>query len=554
MNTLPVKTETETFDRTFFYRIREGKIECKPIVSSPKEKWVEIPFPKKATRLSADQNLLIAIDENQRVYKACRSFFSKEIVWKVREQHTMAEAKAVSVAHQRSGNTIYMLSPSGNRIFSASNYHFCHEILGPEGGRFVAENLSASGSTLFLLQRAHGTHKMYTLNVGPFGGSKWLEQPSIPLAKAARLTKHITALHTIKGCQLRVEGTDQGGTSGYYVKKLADRTWTFQPTRHSISRGAFLSKGTPKPQLLKEKGKGQVQIDGNKFRVTFKKAPAGEFKRSLEIRLSSKKTLICPLQKHGPKWRLIAPKDAPPSLRKLSVTMHKEGDELLITGKKFKAQLKRSRCSLSAESSLSLMGSLFFRMALWCSMPMTHLLHLLERIFHSLFPYSNHIKAAQERLRESLQLKDQQDTSVVIKQLVKKDPSLAPRAVTDFLCSSSAIPRLNRLMQGANARVCGSKGDRLFQAWKQCKGAKQRISSHAHQPGTSYGLEIPLFGELLFWKDAQGHLRLQFEAHSLNSPFQIHHHSVDYMHYRLSGKQQGLYGASKHVDSIPIDL
>src|SRR5580692_6946737 len=113
MSTFPVRTDTTTYDHTFFYRLREGKIERKPIASPPKQEWKEIPFPKKATRLSAGHDLLIAVDENQRVYKACRSFFSDKISWEPQALHTMAKAKAVSATVQEGENEIYMLNPSG---------------------------------------------------------------------------------------------------------------------------------------------------------------------------------------------------------------------------------------------------------------------------------------------------------------------------------------------------------------------------------------------------------------------------------------------------------
>jgi hypothetical protein len=135
--------------------------------------------------------------------------------------------------------------------------------------------------------------------------------------------------------------------------------------------------------------------------------------------------------------------------------------------------------------------------------------------------------------------------------LHSENPQLAPRALVDFLCHPSVTPYLYKMMKGANCLFSG-QAETLFQNLIRIPGAKQRISSHAHQAGTSYGIETPLFGELLFWKDLQGNLRIQFEAHALNNIFKIYYHFVDYLNYRLNGLQQGLYGSSKYTDAHPL--
>ncbi len=158
---------------------------------------------------------------------------------------------------------------------------------------------------------------------------------------------------------------------------------------------------------------------------------------------------------------------------------------------------------------------------------------------------------AQERFVQSLRLGDVEDTKKVMERLLTENPSLAPHTLTDLLCLPTVLPHLKKLMKGANGLILGET-EELYQKLTQIPGAKPRQSSHAHREGTSYGLESPLFGELLFWKDKEGHLRLQFEAHSLENLFKLYYHSVDYLKYKLDGHQQGLYGTSKHTDAHPL--
>lgn len=525
--TYPVKTETEVFDRRCFYIILKGKIYCKPIAPLANATWREISFPKTVTRISTDGDLLVVVDEDHRVYQTktqsidlhvaesdwkntplkleWRKPFSRDRMasvlnfFKSKSLHMLPGARAIAVSHSNKRDptniqekiefclipretTFYMLNPSGNQIFfsdSRVTNKFCNEILGPEKGTFISENMAASGSTLFLIQRAKSfdgkeIHKIYTRHVNPVAaesGEGWFHQPSIPLADNARLTKRITILQTGKNPedrQLRAEGTDQWGHRGYYVKSLQERAWTFQRTNHYISESAFLPR--------EQRGSGLVN------------------------KLPPIKSTPCP-----------------------------------------------------KEQSPSCLQRIPFQVMFYLTLPITFLLNLAECIFRRIF-FSKSKAAAKERLLETLRFKDNQSTSAVIKQLVKKNPSLAPPPIVDFLCSPLTTSQLRQLMRGANVRIRGDRGQQLFQVWTQLKGAEQRISSHAHKPGTSYAVETPLFGELLFWKDEQGHLRLQFEGHSLNSPRQIYYHLVDYLRYKMSGKQQGPYGSSKHIDSIPIDL
>ncbi len=277
INPLLVKTETETFDHQFHYILREGKIYFRPIYTDSNTPWKEIPFPKKAIRISADGDQLVALDERRQVYCAKTASIYSKLEWrkewfnlnqvaaiinffKPASLNAMEGARAIAISHKDIGShlaidTLYMLDPSGTRIFFADPQlpnKFHNEITLPEEGQFVAENMDASASTLFLISRAKNADgkesaKMYTRhadfdsigrnqkNKTPLDrmlhGEDWFEQPSVNLSGNAHLTKRIAIVQTGKRqecCELRVEGTDSLGNTGYYVKKIYDRAWRFQ--------------------------------------------------------------------------------------------------------------------------------------------------------------------------------------------------------------------------------------------------------------------------------------------------------------------------------------
>ncbi|CAF1113670.1 unnamed protein product [Didymodactylos carnosus] len=200
--------------------------------------------------------------------------------------------------------TIYTLSEDGTRIYFADPWlrnKFENELTGPEDGQFIAETLAASASMVFLIQRARNEngkeiHKMYT-RFGDFDsigsnpalkatyniknripliriipGEDWIEQPIIPLSKQARLTKNISVLQTGWGQnnrQLRVQGHNENGRSGYYYKNVYDIIWTFEITDHIIiAEEEFLSNSVPHtgfkqgPKVAKDYENGKLESNG----------------------------------------------------------------------------------------------------------------------------------------------------------------------------------------------------------------------------------------------------------------------------------------------------
>lgn len=652
-----VKSETETFDQKCNYIIRDGQIYFKPIAALPSDPWKELPFPKKVTRISADGDNLIVVDESKQIYYAKTNVIDFRITdcgWKVAPfelawkskwfnmdgvsrivnyfkpatLYAMEGSRALAISHKGKDTlyhtdmggkkhpdplvgvtTLYMLNPKGDRIFFADPWlpnKFHNEITGPENGRFIAENMDASASTLFLIQRAKNAegreiNKMYTRyadfdsigsnpllpatydrsNKTPLvrilPGEDWVEQPSITLEGQARLTKKISISQTGRGQanrQLRVEGTDSYGQTGYYVKTIYAPTWRFERTNHVIPEADFLPRTLRGPGLLQGPAiahdyEGWIDSDQQRLTASLRQfSTRGINERGLhaaiEITLPSGETISCPLyarrgmihllglESREPYWTLVAPENAPPPFKTQEVTVIKEDHRFVVIGKGFKAFFPKDRQIIVQRKRPSYPIRLLIKTALIILEAIKFILKMCRRVIDNVLNDRKTTKA-QERIHNSMRLQDSDDTKKVMQRLVAKNPSLAPQVLIDFLSRPSVSPHFRKLMHGANTAVLG-RTDELYQKLKELPGAKQRRSSHAHQPGTSYGVETPLFGELLFWKDEQGNLRLQFEAHSLRNVFKFYYHMVDYLRYKLHAEQQGLYGSSKYTDAHPIEI
>ncbi len=526
--------------------------------------------------------LLAVIDKNNRVYSTHAESLSPSPKWRKNWFHlkgvsplvnflkpaalyTMERARSLALAQTKTKTRLYMLSPKGTQIFFADRdlpNKFQNEILGPEKGRFVAEAMDASGSTLFLLQRGNNaqgeeTHKMYTRSIS--SSKEWKEQHPISLRGKAHLTSHIGLGHN--GKRLQVEGMDAEGNTGYYTKKINAKRWKFKQTGNKIQRAAFRlppHKRQKGPRVVHDY-KGKVTLGGKTVHAiltNFSLKGFSERGLSAQLKIPSKKiTYSLEAQKELNHILGLTTKHTKGALttrkRNHSVTILKTGKEILIEGKEFSAHFSRKKKDaithqLPPRPVRYLLISLLFFLH---SIKFT--LKACSRIFNKLFR-SETVTKARERLFQSLHLPDPKDTQAILKRLASNDPSLAPKALIDFLSNPAISKYLRKMMKGANVLVRGKKANTLFRKLTQLPGVSQRRSSHPHKSGTSYGFESPLFGELLFWKDLKGKVRLQFEAHSLKSLFKIYCHTIDFFQYKLYNRQQGVYGSSKHTDAFPI--
>jgi len=222
-----VCTRTNAMDSKFFYVVRDGKIWFKPIAAHPDAHWklfggngfidnTKTPL----ISLSADGDNILAVDQNQIIHYAKSNQIICQISfdcpqWKIIESRvkwtekwfnmdgislivnlfknpilkSIENYRSIAMSHKGRDTmyytdmigkkhpdpyvgvtTIYILNQDGTRIFFADPWlqnKFENELTTPEEGRFKAETLSASASTVFLIQRARNKNgeeinKMFT--------------------------------------------------------------------------------------------------------------------------------------------------------------------------------------------------------------------------------------------------------------------------------------------------------------------------------------------------------------------------------------------------------
>lgn len=333
-----VSSPTETMDSKFFYVVRQGKIWFKPIAAHPDAVWKLFGgqgfldhFRTPLTSISADGDNLLAVDVNDIIHYAKSNQVICEVsfdcpTWRIVESRvdwtekwfnmdgvsllvnifkdpilkSLKNNRSICMSHKGHETmfytdmkgkkhpdpyvgvtTIYTLNDDGTRIFFADPWlqnKFGNELTTPEDGQFVAETLAASGSTLFVIQRAKDSsgremNRMYTrfADFDSIGSNPaltstynidndvplvrflppedWIEQSSIDLQGKARLTKHIAIAQIGWGQnnrQLRVKGTNEDGLMGFYSKNIYELTWEFQPTFDvPADEEEFLSEDVP---------------------------------------------------------------------------------------------------------------------------------------------------------------------------------------------------------------------------------------------------------------------------------------------------------------------
>lgn len=154
----------------------------------------------------------------------------------------------------------------------------------PERGRFVVRNFSSSGSTLLVVDDAG---RLFTrlIDFDTMGGNPgirytyqrsrrlaepdhpfvalqanlpwWFDTRSLPAEHwrpqarpPGRYTDRLAMVQTGRGNaarELRVEGTDADGRTGYWKKAIDDAAWTFEPTGLPLE-GTFLDPAIPVAQ------------------------------------------------------------------------------------------------------------------------------------------------------------------------------------------------------------------------------------------------------------------------------------------------------------------
>ena len=306
-----IKTRTQTFNLYHYYVLQDGHIWYKSI--DPQQEpgtWtlflktglphnrLKAGFQKTnaVMEISADADELMALSAEGNIYSYCidKTMAARDSVWidrqgwPVKEQFYFdgrtAQNQAWALGKRNNhvlyyedifGNqhhngtmeiaTIYVLLEDGQEICYGDPglpSDFSRNYIGPERGAFMAASLSASASTMFVINRAG---EMYTrladfdtigcdpmffkytyipyksdlpgssffsnLNEWGLPSEDWLPQPRIPLAGKAAVTRHITILQNGQGNgarELRVAGLDEEGNTGYWSKPIFAGTWEFK--------------------------------------------------------------------------------------------------------------------------------------------------------------------------------------------------------------------------------------------------------------------------------------------------------------------------------------
>jgi hypothetical protein len=307
-----IKTRTQTFNSYHYYILYQGLIWYKSIdrnAGEEPQKWVlfektglprnpwQIGFrrPKKIVEITADADELVALSDEGCFYRYCFdiTIAHKSNVWLYKQGWPVADplyldkdvARNIAWAMgKRNNHVLYYEDPFGNQHHNgtmeiATTYmlleggqeiryadtglrsDFSRNFIGPERGAFKAVALSASASTMFVMNDAGemytriadfdiagcdpmlfkytyvpytsdvpGTSFFSNLTEWGLPSEDWRAQPRIPLSGKAAVTRHITILQTGQGNgarELRVAGFNEDGKRGYWSKRIFDESWRF---------------------------------------------------------------------------------------------------------------------------------------------------------------------------------------------------------------------------------------------------------------------------------------------------------------------------------------
>ncbi len=323
-----IKTMTQTYCKNYNFVVVDGRIYVK---RDGEEKWIlflkkGLPFSEESKRrksyfktpeavreICADADSLFAFDENGVMYNCYINSGTKEklFVWKkifgfpkknpliqndlvlnkrgwgmgVRRQDILWYTDIFGNEHHYGTmglETIYFLTEDGQHIrFTDSGLppDFSRSIRCPLDGKFVAENISVSGDTIFLIgndgsmytrlidfdtmgcdpmffkytydysaQKYKGTNYLSNYSEWGLPAEGWKKQEDIPLLGIAKLTKAISIAQNGQGNnarELRVAGTSETGKTGYYFKQLNEKNWSFKPAKLDLSKEIFLDNTKP---------------------------------------------------------------------------------------------------------------------------------------------------------------------------------------------------------------------------------------------------------------------------------------------------------------------
>lgn len=344
-----IKTPTQTFNRYFYLVLHKGRIFFKPNSETTgiQDEWKKFlqtglphnkkiknyPVPSSVSEIHADADEIVALSNSGRFYwlriekgaswdgKVWNHLWgwpdmeplhlkgraSKPRAWAIgRRNRDVLYHEDIDGNQHHFGTmgitTLYVLAADGREIcFTDSGLpaDFSHTITLPDRGRFTAENMSVSASTIFVIDAAG---RMYTrlVDFDTIGsdpmffkysyrrekrGSRgedwdsnftewslpaedWREQPKIRLDGQAALSSMITVLQNGRGNsarELRVAGKNAAGGIGYYHKAIFDEKWDFTECSLPLDKSRLLHKNYPPEQGIANGDThyyGKIRING----------------------------------------------------------------------------------------------------------------------------------------------------------------------------------------------------------------------------------------------------------------------------------------------------
>lgn len=336
-----IKTRTQTFNTYHYYILHEGLIWYKSIETDKEPKaWTRfektgLPHnsrkwgfrePEKIAEISADADELVALSVNGAFYRYCfdKTIARKTEVWFDRQgwpreeqlffDPETAQNRAWALGKRNAqvlyyedtfGNqhhngtmeiaTTYVLMEDGQEIRYADTglpSDFSRNYIGPERGAFKASALSASASTMFVINEAGemytrladfdvigcdpmffkytykpyisdlaGTDYFSNLTEWALPAEDWLAQPCIPLEGNAGITRYITILQNGQGNgarELRVAGWNERGETGYWTKGIFAGTWDFTAAPLFLRKDDALKGKAERGQIADKTYRGRL--------------------------------------------------------------------------------------------------------------------------------------------------------------------------------------------------------------------------------------------------------------------------------------------------------
>jgi hypothetical protein len=120
--------------------------------------------------------------------------------------------------------------------------------------------------------------------------------------------------------------------------------------------------------------------------------------------------------------------------------------------------------------------------------------------------------------------------------------------------------QISEIFSGAHVRI--RDNGMAYAQWLAFQKKQTRISSHPSET-TQYSLQGQVVSEMLFgtvkevneFGEELFYSWFQLERHPFNkNPFNVVAHGIDYLKYKITGKNQGPYGSSIYTDKNPIIL